>query len=139
MGAASASDAGPSLGLATSEAIRTARFLRVEAGRIQTALMWRPIALAKGENMRIIFTICAPLMLSACEVDYSKKSQTHNRKEEPAAALAPEPGQRAHVLLADDNADMREYLCRLLAGAYDVTAVADGEDALVSARRSRPD
>jgi Histidine kinase-, DNA gyrase B-, and HSP90-like ATPase len=38
--------------------------------------------------------------------------------------------QRPHVVLADDNADMRQYLGRLLAPSYDVTAVADGKDAL---------
>ena len=41
------------------------------------------------------------------------------------------PGQaRAKILLADDNADMREYLRRLLLSRYDVEAVADGEAAL---------
>ncbi|HEU5460169.1 MAG TPA: response regulator, partial [Pyrinomonadaceae bacterium] len=39
-------------------------------------------------------------------------------------------GSRARILLADDNADMRDYLRRLLASRYDVEAVADGEAAL---------
>ena len=33
------------------------------------------------------------------------------------------------ILLADDNADMREYVSRLLADRYDVVAVSDGESA----------
>ena len=41
---------------------------------------------------------------------------------------------RARILLADDNADMREYLRRLLASKYEVEAVADGEAALGRAR-----
>ena len=49
------------------------------------------------------------------------------------------PAARARVLLADDNADMRDYLCRLLAADYEVTCVADGEEALAEARRTRPD
>ena len=48
-------------------------------------------------------------------------------------------GARARVLLADDNADMRDYLCRLLASTYDVTAAAGGEEALAAAQRRRPD
>jgi DNA-binding response OmpR family regulator len=36
------------------------------------------------------------------------------------------------VLLADDNADMREYLTRVLRTYWDVEAVADGEAALAS-------
>jgi len=44
------------------------------------------------------------------------------------------------VLLADDNADMRHYLERLLRRAgYRVEAFMDGEAALAAARRLRPD
>jgi PAS domain S-box-containing protein len=43
-------------------------------------------------------------------------------------------GTRPRVLLADDNADMREYLQRLLRGSYQVTAVADGQAALDAVR-----
>ena len=52
----------------------------------------------------------------------------------------PARGPSARVLVADDNVDMREYLTRILAGAgYEVTAVTDGVEALVSARRDIPD
>jgi PAS domain S-box-containing protein len=44
------------------------------------------------------------------------------------------------VLVADDNADMRDYLTRLLTGAgYGVEAVVDGRQALDAARRNAPD
>jgi PAS domain S-box-containing protein len=44
------------------------------------------------------------------------------------------------VLLADDNADMRDYVRRLLTGqGYRVEAVADGEIALQAARRAPPE
>jgi PAS domain S-box-containing protein len=47
---------------------------------------------------------------------------------------------RATVMVADDNADMRDYLTRLLSGAgYDVTAVADGAKALDAIRTRTPD
>jgi signal transduction histidine kinase/DNA-binding response OmpR family regulator len=60
---------------------------------------------------------------------------------EPAGSPdGPPPGQpRPRVLLADDNADMREYLGRLLAPGYRVTAVADGLAALEAARAGPPD
>ena len=46
----------------------------------------------------------------------------------------------AHVLVADDNADMREYLVRLLRGAgYQVEAVTDGRRALDLIRTDLPD
>jgi PAS domain S-box-containing protein len=46
----------------------------------------------------------------------------------------------AWVLVADDNADMREYLARLLrAAGYQVTTVTDGQAALDAARGDVPD
>ncbi|MBD2079054.1 ATP-binding protein [Leptolyngbya sp. FACHB-17] len=45
----------------------------------------------------------------------------------------------ARILLADDNADMRHYLQRLLKEHYEVEAVADGQAALESARAQLPD
>ena len=53
----------------------------------------------------------------------------------PAEVFAfPTDQPRARILLADDNADMREYVRRLLAPKYNVIAVADGETALGTAR-----
>jgi PAS domain S-box-containing protein len=48
-------------------------------------------------------------------------------------------GERATVLLADDNADMRAYVCRLLAPLYEVQTAADGIAALATMRERRPD
>lgn len=45
----------------------------------------------------------------------------------------------ARILFADDNADMREYVSRLLRQRYNVQAVSDGQAALTAARASRPD
>ena len=53
---------------------------------------------------------------------------------------APEPApSRPRILLADDNADMRGYVGRLLSRYYDVTAVSDGQAALACARQHPPD
>ena len=46
---------------------------------------------------------------------------------------------RPRLLVADDNADMRQYLTRILAESYDVQAAPDGEAALSAARQRRPD
>jgi len=43
------------------------------------------------------------------------------------------------LLLADDNADMREYLRRLLSANWTVEAVSDGRRALEAIHRRRPD
>ncbi len=55
---------------------------------------------------------------------------------------SPHPGRsgpRPTVLLADDNADMRAYVTRLLADQYNVIAVSDGQEALRSAQEVQLD
>ncbi len=54
------------------------------------------------------------------------------------ASPVPRPPQ-AHILLADDNADMRDYIQRLLQGAYTVQTVADGRAALTAIQTRLPD
>jgi len=43
------------------------------------------------------------------------------------------------ILVADDNADMREYVRRLLGDCYEVHTVSNGLDALAAARKDPPD
>jgi PAS domain S-box-containing protein len=56
-----------------------------------------------------------------------------------AAREKPIDGRRASILLAEDNADMREYLERLLREHWNVNVVADGTSALAAARSNPPD
>jgi signal transduction histidine kinase/DNA-binding response OmpR family regulator len=73
-----------------------------------------------------------------------KPARTHSAflsHDIPVADSAKAPDSLVeHVLLADDNADMRQYLERLLTqNGYDVTVVADGIAALEAARERKPD
>nr|BBX82003.1 histidine kinase [Mycobacterium florentinum] len=57
-----------------------------------------------------------------------------------ATAPAGKDGERTRVLVADDNADMREYLSSLLqTSGYQVTSVTDGQHALDTVRAQIPD
>jgi signal transduction histidine kinase/CheY-like chemotaxis protein len=60
---------------------------------------------------------------------------------EPAPPLEAAPGEdnRELVLIADDNADMRAHLDRVLSTRWRTVLVADGEAALRTARELRPD
>ena len=59
------------------------------------------------------------------------------RRQSPAQ---PGGAKAQHILLADDNADMRDYVRRLLEqSGYEVETVADGFAALGAARARRPD
>ncbi|WP_199514669.1 ATP-binding protein [Nucisporomicrobium flavum] len=58
---------------------------------------------------------------------------------DPVPPAAADPGG-AHILVADDNGDMRAYLARLLAGeGWRVETVSDGQAALEAVRREPPD
>jgi signal transduction histidine kinase/DNA-binding response OmpR family regulator len=56
----------------------------------------------------------------------------------PADQSTVPDAQRPLIILADDNADMREYVARLLSAHYLVEAVADGEAALKAVARRMP-
>lgn len=57
----------------------------------------------------------------------------------PEPAASPAGLQRARVLVADDNADLRHYVQRLLEPEHEVVAARDGAEALEAAREARPD
>src|SRR5882762_9318044 len=71
--------------------------------------------------------------------------QSLPRGIESPSEPAPSPQGHAHalsrrrILWADDNADMRNYVARLLATHYEVTAVSDGAQALSAARAAPPE
>ncbi|GIF14230.1 SpoIIE family protein phosphatase [Actinoplanes teichomyceticus] len=59
---------------------------------------------------------------------------------EPNPAIGRLAGATADIVVADDNADMRDYLSRLLRSAgHRVTAVGDGRQALDAVRAAAPD
>ena len=91
--------------------------LRGEA-YVQEALRWLPGGESNADNVAV-----ADLLSSSdASPQVTGPARTHPR-----------------ILLADDNADMREYVRRLLRGHYEVEAVADGESALQRAREYWPD
>jgi PAS domain S-box-containing protein len=49
------------------------------------------------------------------------------------------PHTPAHILIVDDNADMRDYLRRILSEHHEVIAVADGAAALAAVNQKVPD
>jgi signal transduction histidine kinase len=65
-------------------------------------------------------------------------SETKGPFEEATTIQDVERGDQPLILVADDNADMRAYLVRLLAGEYRVISACDGDDALQKARRMPP-
>jgi len=58
---------------------------------------------------------------------------------EAAPSSHPPTTGRARILVADDNADMRRYIVRLLREQYEVASVGNGLAALAEIRRHPPD
>lgn len=64
---------------------------------------------------------------------------THDDAISPAATPAVVRRERARVIVADDNSDMRAYMNGLLEGELAVEAYADGEAAFAAILRAPPD
>ncbi len=60
-------------------------------------------------------------------------------REVPETSPDPAGSPRPFVLVAEDNADMRRYICRVLAPHFEVRAVTDGVEALEALRGRVPD
>jgi signal transduction histidine kinase len=87
----------------------------------------------------------APYLLEASQWVGSGK-EVQNAPLEPLQDMPVAPDQengsgreRPRVLVADDNADMREYLARLLSKRWRVEVTEDGQAALASACNAPPD
>ena len=57
----------------------------------------------------------------------------------PASDTGTDAHRDAHILVVDDNADMRDYLVRLLRPHWSVETAADGQQALDLVARRQPD
>lgn len=71
--------------------------------------------------------------LSSLEIDAPMETFSHSLS---TGAIVTNPSR---ILIADDNADMRQYLHRLLATRYQVETVSDGTAALLSIQSHPPD
>jgi PAS domain S-box-containing protein len=109
------------------------------------------IVATSTEDAGTTFTVRIPLGTRHLPDEVGAPVDDSDRIAEPFVQeathwLAPRPGEAtpvdagpATVLIADDNADMREYLGRLLRPLYRVVAVADGDAALAAIRADPPD
>ncbi|MFN7948111.1 MAG: ATP-binding protein [Blastocatellia bacterium] len=94
---------------------RSSTALRADA-YVEEALRWLPEASQADSAMR------NEKSDSTSEIPHAARRTAHSR-----------------ILLADDNADMRDYVRRLLGESYDVVTVANGRAALEAVREHRFD
>ncbi|WNM58014.1 response regulator [Candidatus Nitrospira allomarina] len=111
---------------------------RIEAARALTSTAVRGEAYVE-EALRWL-----PGHIPASEPGETVSSPAMSQRAVPSSTCAPvalygvQTGGR--ILVADDNADMREYVSRLLNQAgFDIEAVINGEEALAIAKKQPPD
>ncbi len=103
------------------------------AAYVAEALRWLPEAAANPEFNQAALDAGAAVALAEQWLSLPGLRQVDASLD---SAFTP---ARARVLLVDDNADLRDYLKRLLSGPYTVEAVADGRAALAAIREHLPD
>jgi PAS domain S-box-containing protein len=70
---------------------------------------------------------------------FSSRNEVSTPEPQVVSSVSERTVALPRILLADDNADMRDYIQRLLHGQYEIEALADGEAALDRAREKPPD
>lgn len=71
-------------------------------------------------------------------IEQGRSAGSRSADEPPDKPNAESPTPKSLILVADDNADMRLYLTRLLSPHYQVAAVTNGAAALAAARTLQP-
>ena len=88
---------------------------------VEEALRWLPDSAAGSDEI------------------FSVRDSVHDELLPVPCPPASHGAVRPRVIVADDNADMRQYLSRLLSEQYEVETVADGQAALQAAHKNPPD
>ena len=108
---------------------------RVEAVRPQASTAVRVDSYVE-EALRWLPQESAGEITDGSAIGKIRSLSTGPEQVEPASEVK---GKRELIVLADDNADMRDYVRRLLSERYRVHAVSNGEEALAAVRDLRPD
>jgi signal transduction histidine kinase len=113
-----------------------------EPGRGSTFTVSIPQGTAHLPADRISAAPGAPSTATSAEAYRQEALRWLPSAESDAGPLDPPAkasGERARIVLAEDNADMSEYVQRLLGRAYEIEAFSDGEAALRAAIQHVPD
>jgi PAS domain S-box-containing protein len=116
-----------------------------EQGTTFTVFIPKGTAHLPGDRVRAPRTLSSTALGAAPFVEEALRWLHEESSEMPLATDGPLSAPRSplatgsRILLADDNADMRQYLKRLLETQWNVTVVEDGAKALEVARVQKPD
>lgn len=83
-----------------------------------------------------MFCVCLDAVESLEQADSTKKQPV---ADAPVCEVTQAEDGKRHILVVDDNKDLREYLKSLLASSYQITCAADGKEAWDALPRLMPD
>ncbi|HEY0705709.1 MAG TPA: ATP-binding protein [Polyangia bacterium] len=128
---------GGSVGVQSESGIGTRFVVEIPYGNAHA----NPTLAGRGDGRVSTATDASSFVHEALRWLPEPKTDTGSLMLDGVSTLAPSPTSQArgHILLADDNADMREYVGRLIGAQWSYEAVSDGLAALEAVRRRRPD
>jgi PAS domain S-box-containing protein len=95
-----------------------------------------------AERIQAAHSLASTTIRAEAYVDEARQWSGNQPGAAVGAATLPRQGspslKHELIIVADDNADMRQYLARLLSEQYEVHAVVDGRQALEATQRLRP-
>ncbi|MDN5857844.1 MAG: SpoIIE family protein phosphatase [Pseudonocardia sp.] len=142
-GAHGRSAEGSGIGLALVKELVELHAGRVDAtsteGAGTTFRVWLPTGSAHLPTDHVVDPDRQPAAAQRAEQATPYVTEVLRWLPDPQAGAADPTPRETHVLVVDDNADMRSYVTRLLAEDHRVTAVGDGTAALAAARADVPD
>jgi PAS domain S-box-containing protein len=98
---------------------------------------------SRKQGAGILPNALCPMPIAQSSIPYVEEAQrwlfAKEGEDKEANSTLSSVSSRSRILLADDNADMRDYVQRLLSEHYIVEAVADGMAALNTIRENPPD
>jgi PAS domain S-box-containing protein len=110
-------------------------------GSTFTVCIPRGTAHLPSDRIQATRTVASTALSAEAYVDEAERwlpPTTAGVPEQPSSSQEPSAKSADLVVIADDNADMRDYLVHLLRERYQVHAVADGEQAVEVTRRLHP-
>jgi len=122
---------GGEIGVASRAGAGTTFTVRLRRGRAHLP----PSRIGSGRGLPATALGAKPFVEEA--ESWGRPSSQGGEGPDPLFRLAKRP-EEGRILFADDNADMRDYVARLLRERWDVETVHDGVEALESMRRDPP-